>query len=92
MVSGRVCILFIISSFPAIIETTGERERGRRGRGEGGKERGEGIRYHIVENFRDFCNQTLPCENFFLQKFLADELRKSSTLSSSRGSSNSIEN
>ena len=31
--SGRGCILFIISSFPAIIETIGERERerGRRG-------------------------------------------------------------
>ena len=83
MVSGRGCILFNISSFPAIIETTGKREGG-----EGGKERGEGMKYHIVENFPDFCNQTPAPENFFLQKFLADELRKSSTLSSSRGSSN----
>ena len=83
----------IISSFPAIMETIGERAGGEGGKERGspgyGGERGEGVGYHIVGNFPDFCSQTLARKNFFLLKFLADnKLRKSSTLSSSCRSSN----
>ena len=41
MVSGRGCILFNISSFPAIIEITGEREREGGEGGEREERRGE---------------------------------------------------
>ena len=81
MVSGRGreggCV-YIISSFPAIIETIGERKGGRRGeKGEGesriwwGEGRGNEVPYS--GSFCVFCDQTLAHENFFLQNFLADE-------------------
>ena len=84
----------IISSFPAVMETIGERMGGRRGgKGEGeskiwwGEGRGNEVPYS--GSFRVFCDRTQAHENFFLQNFLADDkLRKSSTLSSSCGSNN----